>query len=187
MWKCYLPSHVWPFATSWTAVHQAPLSMEFFRQVYWSGLPFTSPGDLPNPEIEPASPTLEADSLPSEPLGKTRWCMYQCKSICQHDLPLSPVCWVLFVCGFVENQLSLLRLYCDLALSKENYWRGFLVDCLFSSGFVFFQSSESSSTFLKIWPLFFSVITLRVLFVLVKSSTNESEIDHRWIAFLIFC
>ena len=50
--------------------HEAPLSMEFSKQEYWSGLPFPSPGDLPNPEIEPKSPALQADSLPSEPLGK---------------------------------------------------------------------------------------------------------------------
>ena len=49
---------------------QAPLSMEFSRQEYWSGLPFLSPGDLPNPGIELASPTLQADALPSEPPGK---------------------------------------------------------------------------------------------------------------------
>ena len=46
---------------------QAPLSMEFSRQEYWSGLPFLSPGDLPNPGIEPGCPALQADSLPSEP------------------------------------------------------------------------------------------------------------------------
>ena len=44
--------------------------MGFFREEYWSGLPFPSPGDLPNPGIEAGSPTLQADSLPSEPLGK---------------------------------------------------------------------------------------------------------------------
>ena len=49
---------------------QAPLSLEFSRQEYWSGLPFPSPGDLPNPGIEPGSPALQADSLPSEALGK---------------------------------------------------------------------------------------------------------------------
>ena len=47
--------------TPWTAAHQAPLSMGFSRQGYWSGLPFFSPGDLPNPGIEPGSPTLQAD------------------------------------------------------------------------------------------------------------------------------
>ena len=46
---------------------QAPLSMEFSRQEYWSGLPFLSSGDLPNPGIEPGSPALQANALPSEP------------------------------------------------------------------------------------------------------------------------
>ena len=57
-------------ATPWTAARQAPLSMEFSRQEYWSGLPCPSSGDLPKPGIEPGSPTLQADSLPSEPPGK---------------------------------------------------------------------------------------------------------------------
>ena len=48
------------------AAHQAPLSMKFFRQGYWSGLPFLSPGDLPKPGIEPGFPALQADSLPTE-------------------------------------------------------------------------------------------------------------------------
>ena len=63
-------SHVWLFATPWTIAHQAPLSMEFSRQEYWSGLPFPSPGDLSNPGIKLGSPTLQADALPSEPPGK---------------------------------------------------------------------------------------------------------------------
>ena len=50
--------------------HQAPVSMEFSRQEYWSGLPFPSPGDLPYPGIEPKSPALQADSLLSEPPGR---------------------------------------------------------------------------------------------------------------------
>ena len=57
------------FATLWTVAYKAPLSMEFSRQEYWSGLPFPSPGDLPDPGIEPRSPTLWADALPSEPQG----------------------------------------------------------------------------------------------------------------------
>ena len=56
--------------TSWTVAYQAPLSMGFSRQEYWSGLPFPSPGDLPDPRIEPGSPALQADALPSEPPGK---------------------------------------------------------------------------------------------------------------------
>ena len=54
----------------WTIAHQAPLSMEFSKQEYWSGLPLPPPGDLPDPGIEPGSPALQVDSLPSEPLGK---------------------------------------------------------------------------------------------------------------------
>ena len=63
-------SHVWLFATPWTVSYKAPLSMEFSRQEYWSGLLFPSPGDLPDPGIEPRSPALQADALPSEPPGK---------------------------------------------------------------------------------------------------------------------
>ena len=63
-------SHVRLFATTWTVAYQAPPSMGFSRQECWSGLPFPSPGDLPNPGIEPRSPALEADALPSEPPGK---------------------------------------------------------------------------------------------------------------------
>ena len=51
-------SHVWLFATAWTIAYQAPQSMEFSRQEYWSGLPFPSPGGLPNPGIESRSPAL---------------------------------------------------------------------------------------------------------------------------------
>ena len=58
------------FATPWTVAYQASPSMGFSRQGYWSGLPFPSPGDLPDPGIEPRSPTLEADALTSEPPGK---------------------------------------------------------------------------------------------------------------------
>ena len=54
---------------SWTVAHQAPLSMEFSRQESWSGLPFPSPGDLPDPGIKPRSPTLQADALLSRPPG----------------------------------------------------------------------------------------------------------------------
>ena len=56
--------------TPWTIAHQAPLSMEISRQGYWSGLPFPSPRDLPDPGIKPGSPTWQADSLPSDPPGK---------------------------------------------------------------------------------------------------------------------
>ena len=77
LWHCERPrtegkssyvlvSHVWLFVTLWTVAHQVPRS----RQEYRSGLPFPSPGDLPNLRIKLRFPTLQADSLPSEPLGK---------------------------------------------------------------------------------------------------------------------
>ena len=64
-------SRVQLLATPWTVVYQAPLSMGFSRQQSWSGLPFPSPGDLPNPGIEPTSPALQTDALPSEPPRKS--------------------------------------------------------------------------------------------------------------------
>ena len=59
-------------ACAWTVANQALLSMGFSRQEYWSGLPFPSPEDLPNPGIEPGSSALQAASLPSEPPGKLK-------------------------------------------------------------------------------------------------------------------
>ena len=63
-------SRVRLFGTPWMVAYQAPRSMEFSRQEYWSGLPFPFPGDLPNPGIEPRSPALQTDALLSEPPGK---------------------------------------------------------------------------------------------------------------------
>ena len=57
-------SRVQPFATLWTAACQASLSKGFSKQEYWRELPFTFPGDLPDPGIKPASPAWQADSLP---------------------------------------------------------------------------------------------------------------------------
>ena len=61
--KITLLGHVQLFVTPWTVVHQAPPSMGFSRQEYWSGLPFPSPGDLRDPEIEPRSLALQANAL----------------------------------------------------------------------------------------------------------------------------
>ena len=63
-------------ATPWTVAHEAPLSMDFSKQEYWSQLPFPSPGNLSNPRIEPRSPTWQADSLLSEPPGKPQVTLY---------------------------------------------------------------------------------------------------------------
>ena len=68
--KMNLLSRVQLFATPWTAAYQAPSSMRFSRQGYWSGLPFPSPEDLPNPGVETGSPAMQADPLPSESSGK---------------------------------------------------------------------------------------------------------------------
>ena len=85
--KVKLLSCVQPFATLWTVAHQVPPSMGFSRQEYWSGLPFPSPGDLPDPGNKPGSacnagdpgnkpgsPALQADALPSESPGKPKIC-----------------------------------------------------------------------------------------------------------------
>ena len=94
-------SRVRLFATPWTLAYQAPPSMGFSRQEYWSGLPFPSPGDLPNPGIKPRSLTLQADALPSEPQEfahrstKTFSSVTQsCPTLCDpmnHSMPGLPV------------------------------------------------------------------------------------------------
>ena len=74
--RAQLFSHVQLFVTLWTVAHQAPLSMEFPRQEYWSGWPFPPPGDLPNPGVEPTSPVspvspvLAGRFFTTEPPGK---------------------------------------------------------------------------------------------------------------------
>ena len=70
--KVKSPSRVRLFATPWTVAYQAPPSMGFSRQEYWSGVPFPSPGDLPNPGMEPGSPAFQADALTSKPPGKPK-------------------------------------------------------------------------------------------------------------------
>ena len=69
--KCKSLSSAWLFVTPWTVAHQAPLSMEFSRQEYKSGLAFPSPGDHPDLGIEHRFPELQADFLPPEPPGKS--------------------------------------------------------------------------------------------------------------------
>ena len=71
-------------ATPWTVAYQVPPSMGFSRQECWSGLPFPSPGDLPNPGIEPGSPTLQADALLSELPGNLT--VFNCKIVDEYVL-----------------------------------------------------------------------------------------------------
>ena len=83
-------SHVQLFATLWTVAHQAPLSMGFSRQEYWSGLSFLLLGDLPNQGIKPRSPTLQADSLPTEPPGKPNKLTLLLLSLSRVQLSVTP-------------------------------------------------------------------------------------------------
>ena len=75
-------SRVRLFATLWTVAYQAPPSMGFSRQECWSGLPFPSPGDLPDPGIEPVSPALQADAWPSEPPEHECEVAQSCPTLC---------------------------------------------------------------------------------------------------------
>ena len=67
-----------PLETPWTVACQVPLSMGFSRQEYWSGLPFSSPGDLPDPGIKPGSPSLQEDSLLTKLQGKLLLLLLNC-------------------------------------------------------------------------------------------------------------
>ena len=80
-------SRVRLFATPWTVAYQAPPSMGFSRQEYWSGLPLAPPEDLPHPGIEPRSPALQADALTSEPL-EGKWRNYS--KLCKSRISLKP-------------------------------------------------------------------------------------------------
>ena len=115
---CYTQSlsYVRLFATPWTVAFQAPLSMGFSRQEYWSGLPFPSIWDLPSPRIEPRSLALQADSLSSEPPGKPRLGGFnnQEEMLCSH--PRVEAVKVVKR-GSVQDTLKILP-------------TGFLVDCI---------------------------------------------------------
>ena len=98
-------SRVRLFATPWTVAHQAPPSMGFSRQEYWSGLPFPFPGDLPDPGIEPRSTALQEDALTSEPPGEwdpktyflfSKIHLNQILSNQVHSMYLWP--WILSIC-----------------------------------------------------------------------------------------
>ena len=86
---CQLLNHVRLFESPRTVTHQAPLSMEFSKQEYWSGQPYSSPGDLPDPGVEPRSLTLQADSLPFELTGKPHTYTITCKI----DSQWEPAVW----------------------------------------------------------------------------------------------
>ena len=104
------------FVTLWTVACQAPLSMEFSRQEYWSGVPFPSLGDLPSPGIEPWCPALQADSLSSEPPGKHSKRVYKLQILTNTSLSdiflwISTGTWIKIV-FFPSANLSLVSLIC---------------------------------------------------------------------------
>ena len=99
-------SHVWHFATSWTVTWQAPLSMEFSRPEYWSGLPCPPPRNLPNPRIKPRSPTFQVDSLPSETPGKPKNTGVSSLSLLQGIFQTQESNWGLLHCRWILYQLS---------------------------------------------------------------------------------
>ena len=94
-----VPRSCQTFCDPWTIAHQAPLSLGFPRQEYWSGLPFPSPGDLPNSGIEPMSPALAGRSFTAEPAGKPGQ-VYALLYICA--LP----CWLAFVLTLLLSSLA---------------------------------------------------------------------------------
>ena len=93
-------------AIPWIVAHQAPLSMGLPRQDYWSGLPFPSPGDLPNPGIEHRSLSLQADSLAAEPQGKPKNTGVGGLSFLQWIFPTQESNWGLLHCRWILYQLS---------------------------------------------------------------------------------
>ncbi len=99
-------SHVWLLVTPWTAAHQAPPSMGFSRQEYWSGVPLPSPGDLPNPGIKPRSPALQVDSLPAEPQGKPKNTGVGSLSLLKWIFSTQELNWGLLHCRQILYQLS---------------------------------------------------------------------------------
>ena len=99
-------------ATPWTAAHQPPLSMRFSRQGYWSGLPFPSPGDLPNPRIEPGSPALQADSFLIDLQGSPYQCKFPLKRILCPGLEL--FLSILVLLAFSSKKHILAWLFCTI-------------------------------------------------------------------------
>ena len=154
-------SRVWLFATPWTVACQAPLSRGFSRQEYWSGLPFPSPGDLPDPGIEPRSPTLEAGALTSEPPGKSsyRYTTTYLSIYHWHIFELFPAFWLLKVM-LLRSFKSLggykFSLLSSQYLGIEAHYIGFQ-----SFQIVFPQRSIGNPFFLVSWLVFSSTFDYR--------------------------
>ena len=108
------------FATPWTVAYQAPPSLGFSRQEHWSGLPFPSPGDLPDPGIEPGSPALQADALPSEPPGNLYLLADYLIIACVPAKSLQS-------CPTLCNTMDCSPVGCSIhGFSRQEYWSGLL-------------------------------------------------------------
>ena len=104
---------------------QAPLSMEYSRKEYWSGLPFPSPEDLPNPEIKRRSPTWQADSLPAEPPGKPKNSGVDSLSLLHWVFLIQELNWGLLHCRWILCQLRYLESPAE-ALTEPLIWYHYL-------------------------------------------------------------
>ena len=139
-----LLSLVWLFVIPWTIAWQTLLSMEFSRQEYWSGWPFLSPGYLPDPRIEPRSPTLQADSLPSSVQSISHGRLFVTLWTAAHQASLS-----------IINSWSLLKLMSTESVMPFSHLilcRPLLAPSIFPSIRVF-----SNESFLRIrWPKYWS-------------------------------
>ena len=111
------------FATPWTVAYQAPPSMGFSRQEYWSGLPFPSPGDLPDPGIEPGSPALEADTLTSEPPGNRTLYNYKCTLGCKEsfsEFHTVKIVWTILSALKLDGGNGYIKRISPVSLKKTN-------------------------------------------------------------------
>ena len=116
-------SRVRLFATPWTVAYQAPPSMGFSRQEYWSGLPFPSPGDLPDPGIEPGSPALEADTLTSEPPGNRTLYNYKCTLGCKEsfsEFHTVKIVWTILSALKLDGGNGYIKRISPVSLKKTN-------------------------------------------------------------------
>ena len=152
-------------AIPWTVASQAPLSMEFSRQEHWNGLSFPSPGDVPNPGIKLASPTLQVDSLPTGPPGKPSNIIqsYNLQHVCflalRYNLHIltSPfpcaVCWNLVTVGCCIMTTNKTQNSCCFAVSwnlsvADLLWPLATTDILFKKHQKHFVSGYSQLTIL---------------------------------------
>ena len=121
-----LLSRIRLFATPWTVAYQASPSMGFSRKEYWSELPFPSPGDLPDPGIEPGSPTFQTDPLTSEPPGKPYkllYLLYMKKLSLNINLVFRSNLSDLFILFFVYSYFFFTLLFISVFLVNISYIR----------------------------------------------------------------